>query len=78
LLRKDVAYKEPKLDRLLGMNIAAERLKPKRQLGVNDEELVLAIIGGLVALVLGSIGFYWSLYSAPPASESSQRCGHRL
>src|SRR5262249_59356868 len=33
---------------------------------------VLAIIGGLVVLVLGSIGLYWSLYSAPHAPQISK------
>ena len=39
---------------------------------------VLAIIGGLVVLVLGSIGLYWSLISAPSAPEIIQRCGLRF
>jgi TPR repeat protein len=33
---------------------------------------VLASIGGLVVLVLGSLGLYWWMDSAPPASEPSK------
>jgi TPR repeat protein len=66
---------------------AAEEERRRREAGVfpigdfhpqlpvrkrTPSKTVLAMIGGLVVLVLGSIGLYWSLYSAPPAPESSK------
>ena len=44
-----------------------EKVRPR-----TPGKMVLASIGGLVVVVLGSLGLYWSMYSAPPASEPSK------